>query len=180
MSVQKRPATRQIQPIGFSGRLEAIRAPTIVKARKGARINRLPMAPPEPQSLKGCAAGAVTYKDKMVSMAPATNMAPERPASDQASQEEARVFALPSSRSRRCVPSATTPLYRTLVSQALRNAVRESIRTNFVELRKREVQYCPAPIGQDRRRAAPSRGDYVSYVGRANLYIRKTLRHRSG
>src|SRR5215208_7239616 len=121
MSVQKRPATKQIQPIGFSGRLEAIRAPTIVKARKGARINRLPMAPPEPQSLESCAAGAVTYKDKMVSMAPATNMAPERPASDQASQEEARVFALPTSRSRRCVPSVTTPLYSTTVSQALRS-----------------------------------------------------------
>src|SRR5215208_2155080 len=138
MSVQKRPATKQIQPMGFSGRLEAIRAPTIVKARKGARINRLPMAPPEPQSLESCAAGAVTYKDKMVSMAPATNMAPERQASDQASQEEARVFALPTSRSRRCVPSATTPLYRMLVSQALRNAVRESIRTNFLELRHSE------------------------------------------
>src|SRR5215211_2224940 len=92
MSVQKRPATRQIQPIGFSERLEAIRAPTIVKARNGARINRSPMAPPEPQSLEGCAAGAVTSRDKMVSMAPATNMAPERPASDQANQEAARVL----------------------------------------------------------------------------------------
>jgi hypothetical protein len=29
----------------------------------------------------------VTYKEKMVKMAPATNMAPERPRSDQASQE---------------------------------------------------------------------------------------------
>jgi hypothetical protein len=143
MSVQKRPATRQIQPIGFSGRLEAIRAPTIVKARKGARINRLPMAPPEPQSLESCAAGAVTYKDKMVSMALATNIAPERPASDQASQEEARVYALPTSRSRRCVPSATTPLYRTLVSQALRNALRESIRTNFLERRAYELRRTP-------------------------------------
>src|SRR5919199_6039952 len=112
MSVQKRPATKQIQPIGFAGRLEAIRAPTIVKARKGARIKRLPMAPPEPQSLEGCAAGAVTYKDKMVSMAPATNIAPERPASDQASQEEARVLIPPVPRS--CcgrAPSVTTPLY---------------------------------------------------------------------
>src|SRR5919205_613227 len=117
MSVQKRPATRQIQPIGFSGRLEAIRAP---------------MAPPEPQSLEGCAAGAVAYKDKMVSMAPATNMAPERPASDQASQDEARVFALPTSRSRRCVPSVTTPLYSTLVSRALRNqAVSDLLRTPY-------------------------------------------------
>src|SRR5215213_7636036 len=145
MSVQKRPATKQIQPMGFSGRLEAIRAPTIVKARKGARINRLPMAPPEPQSLESCAAGAVSYKDKMVSMAPATNMAPERQASDQASQEEARVFALPTSRSRRCVPSATTPLYRMLVSQALRNAVRESIRTNFLELCQHEVRRIHLP-----------------------------------
>src|ERR687890_2203095 len=92
MSVQKRPATRQIQPIGFSGRLEAIRAPTIVKARKGVRINSLPMAPPEPQSLEGCAIGAVRCKDKTVSMAPATNMAPESAASDQASQEAARVL----------------------------------------------------------------------------------------
>src|SRR5215208_1792984 len=126
MSVQKRPATKQIQPIGFSGRLEAIRAPTIVKVRKGARINRSPMAPPEPQSLERCAAGAVTYKVKMVSMAPATNMAPERPASAQASQEEARVFTLPTSGSRCCVLSATTPLYRTIVSQALRNALRKN------------------------------------------------------
>src|SRR5215218_4244915 len=94
MSVQKRPATRQIQPIGFSERLEAIRAPTIVKARNGARINRSPMAPPEPQSLEGCAAGAVTSRDKMVSMAPATNMAPERPASDQANQEATRRLIL--------------------------------------------------------------------------------------
>jgi hypothetical protein len=32
----------------------------------------------------------VTYKDKMVSMAPATNMAPERPASDHASKAAMR------------------------------------------------------------------------------------------
>jgi hypothetical protein len=87
MSVQKRPASKQIQPIGFSGRLEAIKAPTKVKVRKGARINRLPMAPPEPQSLESWAAGAVTYKDKMVKMAPATNMAPEERPRNQASQE---------------------------------------------------------------------------------------------
>src|SRR5215203_4933532 len=84
MSVQKRPEARQIQPIGFSGRLEAIRAPTIVKARKGARSKMLAIAPPVPQSLGHFAAGAVTYTDKTVSMAPATNMVPERPASDQA------------------------------------------------------------------------------------------------
>src|SRR5918995_4040361 len=36
--IQKRPVIRQIQPIGFPGRLEAIRTPTIGKDRKGAKI----------------------------------------------------------------------------------------------------------------------------------------------
>jgi hypothetical protein len=119
--------------------LEAIRAPTRGKARKGKKITRPPMGPAVPHVLGGRVAGAPST-DKMVSATLAKNMATERPASDQASQEEARVFALPSSRSRRCVPSATTPLYSTLVSQALRNAVREGIRTNFLELRTGEVR----------------------------------------
>jgi hypothetical protein len=33
--IQNRPEMRQIQPIGFLGRLEAIRPPTMGKARKG-------------------------------------------------------------------------------------------------------------------------------------------------
>src|SRR5215210_9095844 len=53
---------------------------------------------------------------------------------------EGRGFIPPIPRLCSLVPSATTPLYRRLVSQALRNAVRESIRTNFLELRKAEVQ----------------------------------------
>ena len=39
MSVQDRPTARQIQPTGFLGCLEAIRAPTIGKARKERKIN---------------------------------------------------------------------------------------------------------------------------------------------
>jgi hypothetical protein len=39
MSIQKRPTTRQIQPTGFLGCLEAIRAPTMGKARKERKIN---------------------------------------------------------------------------------------------------------------------------------------------
>ena len=144
MSIHKKPAVRQIQPIGFWGRLEAIRAPTRGKARKGKKITRPLMGPAVPHVLGGRVAGA-SSTDMMVSATLAKNMATERPASDQASQEEARVFALPSSRSRRCVPSATTPLYRTLVSQALRNAVREGIRTNFLELRQHEVRRIPLP-----------------------------------
>src|SRR5215207_2240588 len=39
ISVQKRPTARQIQPTGFLGCLEAIRAPTMGKARKETKIN---------------------------------------------------------------------------------------------------------------------------------------------
>jgi hypothetical protein len=51
MSIQKKPAARQIQPTGFLRRLDAIRAPTMGKAQKGTKINRSPRAslsdPPE-------------------------------------------------------------------------------------------------------------------------------------
>src|SRR5215204_4549607 len=68
MYIQNKPAARQIQPIGFSGRLEAIRAPTRGKARKGKKINRLLKGPAVPQSLEGCVAGPM-YKDETVSTA---------------------------------------------------------------------------------------------------------------
>src|SRR5215211_4246997 len=35
MSIHNKPTARQIQPTGLCGRLEAIRAPTMGKARKG-------------------------------------------------------------------------------------------------------------------------------------------------
>jgi hypothetical protein len=89
MSIHKKPAVRQIQPIGFKGRLEAIRAPTRGKARKGRKITRPPMSPPVPHVLGDRVAGA-SYKDMMVSATLAKNMATERPASDQASREAAR------------------------------------------------------------------------------------------
>src|SRR5215208_4112290 len=140
MSIHNKPSVRQIQPMGFSGCLEAIRAPTIGKARKGTKISRALKIPPVPQVLGTCADRAATYSATL-----AKNMAPERPASDQASQEEARVFALPTSRSRRCVPSATTPLYRTLVSQALRQTLRRSFSTRVqrtkIHLSREQAMY---------------------------------------
>ena len=73
-------------------------APTRGKARKGEKINRPLRGPAVPQSLEveGCVA-APTNKDETVSATPTTNIATERAASDQASQEEARVLtpALP-------------------------------------------------------------------------------------
>src|SRR5215207_2560781 len=119
MSIQKSPAVRQIQPMGLWGRLEAIRAPTIGKARKGKKSTKPPRALAVPQSLEGCVAGA-SDKDRTVSVQPPTNMATETAASDQASQGAARVLIPPTPRLCSLIPSGTTPLYRTTVSQALR------------------------------------------------------------
>src|ERR671916_1770655 len=84
-SIQKVPTARQIQPMGFSGRLDAIRAPTTGKARKGSRSINWPLSPPVPQGLG-------TSKDLagMYNAIVAANRANERPARDQASQEEPR------------------------------------------------------------------------------------------
>ncbi len=83
------PEARQIYPIGLLGRLEAIRAPTMGKARKGMGINRLPTRPPVPQVLGGCA-DRVRMDKAMV----AANRASQRAASDQASQEAVRLLTL--------------------------------------------------------------------------------------
>src|ERR671914_161405 len=115
MSIHKKPAVRQIQPIGFWGRLEAIRAPTRGKARKGKKITRPPMSPPVPHVLGDRVAGAA-YKDMMVSATLAKNMATERPASDHASQAAARVLIPPTPRSCSLAPSVTTSVYSTTVS----------------------------------------------------------------
>src|SRR5918992_4030370 len=115
MSIHKKPAVRQIQPIGFWGRLEAIRAPTRGKARKGKKITRPPMSPPVPHVLGGRVAGAA-YKDMMVSATLAKNMATERPASDQASQAAARRLIPPTPRPCSLAPFVTTLLYSTTVS----------------------------------------------------------------
>jgi hypothetical protein len=120
MNIQKSPAARQIQPIGFSGRLEAIRAPTRGKARKGEKINRPLRGPAVPQSLEGegCVA-APTDKDETVSATPTTNIATERPASDHASQA-AWALTPPTPLSRCLALAVTTPLYRIAVSRTLR------------------------------------------------------------
>src|SRR5215203_6656747 len=94
--IQNRPATMQIQPIGFSGRLDAIRPPTRGKARNGEKISRPLRGPAVPQSLGGCVA-VPAYKDRTVSAAPTTNMATERAASAHASQA-ARTFIPPTLR----------------------------------------------------------------------------------
>jgi hypothetical protein len=120
MDIQKRPAARQIQPIGFLGRLEAIRAPTRGKARKGKKITRPLRDPAVPHVLEvdGCVA-ALTDREERVSAAPTTNMATKRAASDHANQatwslvSTTLVFCCP-------VPAVTAPLYKISVSRTLR------------------------------------------------------------
>jgi hypothetical protein len=87
MNIQKKPMTRQIQPIGFSGRLEEIRAPTTGKARKGTKINRSLTMSETPPPLAVCADLESTYNTTL-----AANMANERPARDQASHTVVRLL----------------------------------------------------------------------------------------
>jgi hypothetical protein len=110
MSIQKKPAARQIQPMGFLECLEAMRAQTTGKARKGMKINRSPRASPVPPLGASCAERARIYSGTL-----AMNMATERPASDQASQEAAGLIP-PTPRSCPLVSAVTTPLYSTTVS----------------------------------------------------------------
>src|SRR5918994_5949176 len=103
MSVQIKPTARQSQPTAFLGRLEAIRAPTSGKAKKRAPPTRLPTPRSAAQRLGRSAPRARNHSGIV-----ATNMAKVRPASDQASHVEARVFTVAPPRSRLLVPSVTT------------------------------------------------------------------------
>src|ERR671928_1537942 len=79
LSIQKMPTARHIQPMGFSGRLEAIRAPTTGKARKGTKKMSTALRPPVPQELGGCTDRVTKYNTT-----DAAAMATQRPANDQA------------------------------------------------------------------------------------------------
>src|SRR5215211_6834787 len=111
-SIHKRPSARQIQPMGFLGRLEATRAPTKGNARKGTKPTMSLTVTTVTQLPGDCADRARTYSTRR-----GTHTATERPASDHASQDELRVLI---SRTR-CLccslaPWVTTPLYSTTVS----------------------------------------------------------------
>src|SRR5215212_3809936 len=83
------PAARHIQPMGFLGRLEAIRAPTMGKARKATPKMSTTLTPAVPQELGGC-----TDRMRKYNTTVATNMVTERAPSDQASQEAVRRLIL--------------------------------------------------------------------------------------
>src|SRR5215217_3350637 len=117
ISVQKRPTAKQIQPTGLLGCLEAIRAPTTGKARKGTKIISSPRVPP-------VLVGSCEEKARTCNKTLARNMATQRPASDHASQEAVRLPSPPTPRLSCRALSVTTPLYSTTVSRALRLPLR--------------------------------------------------------
>src|SRR3712207_4374045 len=97
-TIHKRPTARQIQPTGLWGRLEATRAPTRGKTSKRTKPNRSLTAPAVAQPPGDREERAGTYSAML-----ATNVANERPASDQASQAAVRRLTglAPSPRPRR-------------------------------------------------------------------------------
>jgi hypothetical protein len=107
--------------MGFSGRLEAIRAPTSGKTKKSPEPSKPTVVRSASQLLGTCAERASTS-----SGTPATNMATHRPHNDHASQEATRALDPPVRRagSRRVVLSVTTPPYKMIVSQSLRQTLR--------------------------------------------------------
>src|SRR5215208_1339361 len=118
LSIQKSPTAKQIQPMGLWGRLEAIRAPTKGKARKGSMKTKKMLRPPVPQVIGGCAdGGRMMYNAKF-----ATNMISERVANDQASHAAVRALILPILRPCFLAPSVTPPLYSTTASRVLGGA----------------------------------------------------------
>src|SRR3712207_5333108 len=111
-SIQMMPAARHIQPMGFLGCLEAIRAPTKGKARKGNRKTKMMLTtPPVPQELGGCAGRVAMYRPMV-----ATHEMSESVASDHASLEAVRRFTPPIPVLCSLAPSVTTPLYSTIIS----------------------------------------------------------------
>jgi len=111
------PTARESQPIGFFGRLDAIRAPTIRKGRKGSIAHTGVLMPPVPQ-LPGGRTGRVAICRMMASR----NEATPKQASDQASQE-AMLALFPLAPCSIClVSSVTALLYSITVCGALRQA----------------------------------------------------------
>src|SRR5918997_2266963 len=90
LTIQKMPTAKQIQPMGFSGRLEAIRAPTKGKARKGRTRTSTALSPPVPQLVGGCKDRVATYNTML-----AAHRSSERAASDHANQAAVRWLISP-------------------------------------------------------------------------------------
>src|SRR5215208_1245774 len=132
--VRKRPRAQKIQPIMFLGCREITRAPIVVNNTKTSK----------PQTSRGSGGWATPVgvgEFRNLNNAHTLTNVSERAHSDQASQTVGRRLLPTTPSSRSLVPSATTPLYSTTVSQALRQTLRSTrSRTNFRESPKGEVR----------------------------------------
>src|SRR5215210_1314102 len=135
-SIHKRPTARQIQPIGFLGCLEAIRAPTRGNGMKGTRKMNAALPPPVPQVVGGC-----TDRVRIYNTTPAAHRTSESAASDQASQVATR--APPSPRPC-CLAASITALLYMYQRLPVVTAGFTRLGANFLELRQREVRSVPS------------------------------------
>src|SRR5215210_1477609 len=107
------------QPMGFSGRREATRAPTVENAKITTERHAVTKAD-EVSSLSEARRKAKAIATKVDTQA------------GHASQEAARVLIPPTLRSRPFVPSVTTLLYSTTVSRALQVSVSETFADSII------------------------------------------------
>src|SRR3712207_2747702 len=105
--IQMMPTARHIHPTGFLGCLEAIRAPTRGKVRKGRTTMSTALSPPVPQLLGGCTDRVATYNTML-----AAHRRSERAHSDQASRAAVRRLIPPTPCPCFLARSVTTLLYR--------------------------------------------------------------------
>src|SRR5215210_1917922 len=122
MTPKRRPPAQKIHPIGFLGRREAIKAPTVgnVKANKEMRTGKLELNPGWLEKVRKPSTPLNAAKGK------------ESAHTDHASQAAVRRLIPPTPRSCSLAPSVTTPLYRTIVSQALRQPLRGHIPREYL------------------------------------------------
>jgi hypothetical protein len=115
--------------MGLWGRLEAMRAPIIGKAKKGTPINKSVGVNLSLMLLGTCGADRMRAYSAMM----ATNMATLSADNDHANQEMTRPLVLLTSDSCTLALSVTTPLYSSTVSQTLRTTLRAiNFWTDFV------------------------------------------------
>src|SRR3712207_5270119 len=112
-----RPPAQKIHPMGFSGRREATKAPTVVNVRasKGRRTMKPRLGKIRSEALRN--PNPSTPPPKVANGKENAHM-------DHAIHMAVRCLIPPTTRSCSLAPSVTTPLYSTIVSQALRNALR--------------------------------------------------------
>src|SRR5215212_5375478 len=109
------------QPMGLVGRREAISAPTVGNASQSTPVSTAKPSPGlSPRSSGGRGTSPVRKSSERASPMSATQTAHN----DLANQAAVRPLILPTPRSSSLAPSATTPLYSTTVSQALRQPLR--------------------------------------------------------